>query len=88
MSHHDDLYEDAYLGSADEELDPDGPSAEDLRRLDQAMRRCPSCGSEIYDDTTKCPTCGEWLSESKAGGSMWTIVGVVVLIVFVLAWVL
>ncbi|GAB5497643.1 MAG: hypothetical protein Phyf2KO_27230 [Phycisphaerales bacterium] len=88
MAYRDEPYEDEYLGSIDDELDPEGPSGEDLRRLDKAMSRCPSCGSEIYDDTAKCPTCGEWIGNEKSGNTMWTVVGVVVLIVFVLAWVL
>lgn len=88
MAYSDDSYEDAYYGSGDEDLHPEGPSGEDLRRLDRSMGRCPSCGAEVYDEAQRCPACDEWIvPRGEGGGKLWTFVGVVVIVVFVLAWV-
>ena len=44
----------------------EGPDEHDLEdefadgpELDQVP--CPSCGRMIYDDTDKCPHCGDWV---------------------------
>ncbi|MCA9273011.1 MAG: zinc ribbon domain-containing protein [Phycisphaerales bacterium] len=74
-----------------DELDPEGPSPADIRRLDRAGSPCPSCGSEIYDDASICPVCGEYILAPKQGLAktyLWPIVGAIVLIIFVLTWVL
>ena len=73
-----------------DDLDPEGPSAADLARFDRAASTCPSCGSEVYDDATICPVCGEYiLSHSSFNRKyLWPIVASIILIVFVLTWVL
>ena len=84
---------DTYQGGLDDPLDPEGPSIEDLRRLDSIRARCPACGGEIYDDTSICPFCHELIFDPTRAGAkrtkaLWSIVGVLVLIIFVLTWVL
>jgi uncharacterized membrane protein YvbJ len=40
----------------------EGPSHEDIERFsDQETGFCPKCGNEIWDDVSKCPSCGIWL---------------------------
>ena len=75
----------------DDALDPEGPSAEDLERLDHDGKACLSCGSEVYDDASVCPICGEYLAGAAPGLArkyVWPVVGAIVLIIFVLTWVL
>lgn len=83
MPDHDDWDED--------DLDPEGPSAEDLARFDQEGQTCPSCGSDISDLTSVCPICGEILTSAPKGPArtnLWPLVAAVVLIVFILTAVL
>ena len=40
--------------SWDEELDGDGPDDQ------TTTTACLRCGAEIYDDTSRCPICGEY----------------------------
>ncbi|HED53038.1 MAG TPA: zinc ribbon domain-containing protein [Phycisphaerales bacterium] len=84
---------DSYQGGLDDPIDPEGPSIEDLRRLDAVEIRCPACGHEVYDDTAICPYCHEVIFDPDRAGAgrnkaMWSLVGVIVLIVFVLTFVL
>lgn len=52
---------------------------------------CPSCGARVFDDTEKCPHCGDWIAPeypSKAGGSFFLIAIVVLLVIGLLLWIL
>lgn len=38
---------------------------------------CPSCGTEVYEDSPRCPACGEYVTASNSlwsGKSPWWIV--------------
>ncbi|MCL4741167.1 MAG: zinc-ribbon domain-containing protein [Phycisphaerales bacterium] len=74
----------------DEGLDPEGPSAADLDRFGGEFVVCPECGFEVYDQAEVCPRCGRALTTLGGGrASRWVIVVVVVVLaVFVLAFVL
>jgi uncharacterized membrane protein YvbJ len=40
----------------------EGPSQEDIERFSKnEIGYCPHCSEEIWDDSTQCPACGEWL---------------------------
>lgn len=41
-------------------FDPEeeGPSQADLERFDSALIACPNCSADLYDEATRCPTCG------------------------------
>lgn len=72
-------------------MDPEGPSEADLERFGGSTRACPNCGSDVYDEATICPVCGEVLGEGTGSGRtpMWVIgVAVLVLAAFVLFYVL
>lgn len=76
-------------GDYDDNLDPDGPSAADIARFDRDGSDCPSCGSEVFDDATVCPICGELLADGGATTKPWAaIVAGLILLAFVLIYVL
>ncbi|HIA71123.1 MAG TPA: hypothetical protein EYO01_00225 [Phycisphaerales bacterium] len=40
----------------------EGPSQEDVERFsEKETGYCPKCGDEIWDDVSKCPSCGVWI---------------------------
>lgn len=81
--------DDPYADSPYDEIDPEGPSADDIARFDRDGSACPSCGSEIYDDAGVCPVCGELLTPDTAGAKPWVaLVAGVVLLAFVLFYLL
>lgn len=58
----------------DDEED-DGPSAADLERFSDVTRRCPECGTEVYDEAEVCWKCGRaFLRADGAGPPLWVIV--------------
>ena len=70
----------------DDDLDPEGPSADDLERFSGEHRACPSCGSEVYDEATICPVCRTPVDTGHDGGLKLGLIVVVglILIAFVL----
>ncbi len=46
--------------------DPEGPSAEDLRRFSAETVRCSECGAEVHDESISCPICGRWMEAEGA----------------------
>ncbi len=90
----DDHYQDGfddYVDSVDDELDPEGPSVADLRRLRHSGARCPSCGADVYDDAEACHVCGDYIvpTGSKAGNrKVLNFVVAAVLVVLILLWAL
>lgn len=46
----------------DESWDGESWDGED----DVATLPCPSCGCEVYDDSPRCPSCGEYINWSEA----------------------
>jgi len=85
-----DSFNDDYVDSIDDELDPEGPSVEDLRRLRHGGAKCPSCNADIYDDTDICPACGDYITPESGKGNrkIWNVVAAVVLVVIVVVWAL
>lgn len=63
----------------DDDFD-DGPSEDDLAKLDSPTRRCPACGKEVFDDTDVCYHCNHSISREPKGLSKLQI-AVVLLIV-------
>ena len=80
------------VGEFDDE-DPDSPLPADLDSGDPEdhVAQCPSCGQSVYDDSEKCPYCGDWITETAGSAQLhwvWWIAGVVALVSFVAAYVL
>lgn len=75
----------------DDGFDPEGPSPEDVARLDRDAEACPSCGSELYDDASICPVCNEIIVGPTPGLArryVWPAVAALILLIFLLSWVL
>lgn len=56
------------------EDDRDLPQACDLEAADRADEspanmRCPACGAAVWEDTQKCPSCGDWITPVAPRGS-------------------
>jgi len=39
------------------------PSDKDIERFEGDTAWCPSCGSEIWEDSVACPKCGDMIEE-------------------------
>ena len=66
----------------DDDLDEDNGSGETMP--------CPHCFGTIYDDSERCPHCGEYLSREGAPRPpppCWVILGVGVCLVIVFRWI-
>jgi uncharacterized OB-fold protein len=72
------------------DADREGLSAEDMHKFDHDGDRCASCGGEMYDDVTQCPSCGHVVvSEGDSSSAKWVVVTAGVLVVaFVFVFVL
>jgi hypothetical protein len=51
---------------------------------------CPYCRESIYDDTVRCPHCGNYLSREDAPfrRPLWMIVGALICLVVAVMWAL
>ncbi len=85
-----DEYDDNYG-----ELDPEGPSAEDLERFSRADEagesgtvKCQQCGKLIFDDADVCPYCGTFqLRGARRNRRLWlVVVAIIVLLAFLLGY--
>ena len=66
VSSHDDWSDDD--SSDDEPWDDDDDSSETVA--------CPHCGAEMYEDSIRCPVCGEYVTHSTSalmGRPMWYV---------------
>jgi uncharacterized protein (DUF983 family) len=70
------------LDESDDLDEEDGDSGESMP--------CPHCFGTIYDDSERCPHCGEYLSREDAPRPpppWWIILGVGVCLVIVFRWI-
>ncbi|MBC8201574.1 MAG: hypothetical protein H8E86_05950 [Planctomycetes bacterium] len=45
----------------------EGPSVEDIERFSShETGYCPRCGEEVWDDISKCPSCGIWMQQGAS----------------------
>ena len=70
-----------YFDEGDDALDPDGPSAADIERFGDDSKACPECGSDVYDQTEMCPSCGYVFEEPSGAQKRWVVVVAAVVIV-------
>lgn len=57
----------------DDDLDPDGPSRDDIERFGDPYVTCPECGSLVYDESDVCQSCGRALHGEPKGVPLWAI---------------
>jgi predicted nucleic acid-binding Zn ribbon protein len=57
---------------------------------DKETKPCPYCREPIYDDTVRCPHCGNYLSREDAPlrRPTWMIVGALICLVVAVMWAL
>jgi hypothetical protein len=69
-----------------EELERDEPQQADIDELGDDgsdTLACPSCGREIYEDSDRCPYCGNWVvlcgsAECRRPWWKWVLIPLVV----------
>ncbi|MBY0589574.1 zinc-ribbon domain-containing protein [bacterium] len=52
---------------------------------------CPNCGKEMYEDSPRCPYCGEYVTHvapSVVRSSPWMMIGMVLALLMALGWML
>ena len=67
--------------------DDEYPDDYDLNDDEVELLPCPSCGREVYEETEKCPYCGDWIMPRQAAARtpFWfRVVGAVVVVAFLL----
>jgi len=60
------------------------PSDEDVERFGSAVRTCPECGKEVFDDAEICYHCGcafEGTTEGTTKSARWVVATVIVVII-------
>ena len=83
----DNEYDNEYYDDYDDDYDEDDSND---------VRPCPACGAEIYEDSLRCPSCGNYITFGSlgpwSGRPLWWIVlgalGVAALIAALLTWTL
>ena len=55
---------------------------------DDGLAECPHCGAAIYDDSEKCPRCGEWINGAAVPGSRSKYTLVKIVAVVLIGWIL
>jgi uncharacterized protein (DUF983 family) len=75
------------IRNQDDEAD-EGPSAADLERFSDVTRRCPECGTEVYDEAELCWKCGRAFTRADAAGPpRWVIATVILVLVTIVLWI-
>ena len=76
----------------DDDNPPDeGPLQSDLEEFggddEPPTAPCPNCGAEIYDDSPRCPVCGEYIFATAGAvhrsAWWWVLAAAVALIAFI-----
>ena len=49
---------------------------------------CPSCGAAVYEDSPRCPQCGDYVTNASSSGlrSRWWFVVIVIVLVALMLW--
>ena len=68
----------------DDDLDPEGPSAEDLDRFGDEYTTCARCGEAFYDQSAICPRCGHPVRDADKAMPRWVLITFVLAVILVL----
>ena len=58
---------------------------------DSATIPCPNCGQEFYEDSPRCPHCGQYISAEDAPPRRmpwWIVLGVVLCLCVIALWII
>jgi hypothetical protein len=58
---------------------------------DESTVPCPYCKRPVYEDSPRCPHCGECISEEDtcpARKPWWVVVGVLLVLLILLLWII
>jgi hypothetical protein len=58
---------------------------------DDSTVPCPFCGKEMYEDSPRCPNCGQYVSEEDAAPRRlpwWIILGVILCLCAISVWII
>jgi uncharacterized protein (DUF983 family) len=79
------------MGRWDSDEDFDGEDEEwPENDADDGQMECPYCGEAMYDDSPRCPSCGQYLSQEDvppAKKPAWIVITAVVVLIIMLSWV-
>jgi hypothetical protein len=78
----------------EDDLDPEGPSRDDLARFGGDTIPCPHCGREVHAEAAACPRCEQWIDDPPeaeaaagfAGRGRLLLVGILVAMLLGLGW--
>jgi len=77
------------VGQEEYEWEPDADEGDDDPEEDQLP--CPSCGRMVFDDTDRCPHCGDWImpvaASSRQRHAIW-VVAAVLATLGILLWII
>jgi hypothetical protein len=74
----------------DDEFDVDeSDDLDDEDSSDAVTMPCPHCFGTIYDDSERCPHCGQYLSREDLPyrPPLWVVIGVSICLVVVATWI-
>jgi hypothetical protein len=86
----EDQFEDEYSGEYDSSCQDEEDAEEDGDDEEVTTVPCPYCGKDVFDDSPRCPHCGNYLSEADSPPSRkpwWIVAGVVVCLYLIYRWV-
>lgn len=70
-----------------DDSDSDLPLREDMDDWGDdspAEMQCPSCGAKVFEDTSKCPACGDWITPVEPSGAFskkwWLVIAVLLML--------
>ena len=69
--------------------DDDDDDFDDPEPDDDGLVPCPYCGEEMLEDSPRCPSCGQYLSDEDAPSEKeppWILITAGILLLIVLSW--
>lgn len=72
--------------------DSDEDNVDDDNDEATLSRPCPSCGLEVYEDTERCPICGDYITPNwsalRGMPWRWIVMGLLGFVAVLMAWML
>ena len=71
----------------DDDIDPEGPNESEMDYSDEPdLAVCPHCRKMIYEESERCPHCGEYVTPGAKplSGWAWIVIGLMILALILL----